>query len=96
MANVFVLMLPGAVCLRIEVRHYECLGWVSQSFHCLKSHFRAVFFFISALKHCRLWNVETVLKGQVKKQEAVLVPHSELPSVLLLIMFIQKLFNVHL
>lgn len=67
MASVFVLLLPGAVCLRIEVRHYECLGWVSQPFHCLKSHFR-VFFLISALKHCRLRNVETVLKDQVKKQ----------------------------
>lgn len=62
MASVFVLMLPGAVFLRVELRPYECLGWVSQSYHCLTSHF------ISALKHCRLGNVETVLKDQVKKQ----------------------------
>lgn len=64
MASVFILMLPGAVCLRIEVGHYACLGRVSQSFHCLKSHFRA---FISALQRCCLGNVEPVLKDQVKK-----------------------------
>ena len=46
-ASVFVLMLPGTMCLRIEVRHYECLGWVSQCFHYLESHFRVLFFYLS-------------------------------------------------